>query len=188
MVAALVLATLVGPDGPYHVAVSDRGVVGAESGGDRDAFEALLAARFHGLVEPDAAAQAAWRRLEPDLRALLDGDTTDVLAVPIDLHDRAPFDQHVLKAVREVPWGRTASYGEIARRIGTPRAARAVGAAVGRCPISLLIPCHRIIASDGTIGGYGGYGGDGASDRVDALERKRWLLLREGVTVGPRVP
>jgi O-6-methylguanine DNA methyltransferase len=185
MVAALVLATLVGPDGPFHVAVSERGVVAAESGGDRDAFETMVAARFHGLTEPDASARTTWRRLEPAIQALLDGAATDVLAVPIDLRDRAPFDQDVLAAVREVPWGRTASYGEIARRVGTPRAARAVGGAVGRCPISLLIPCHRIIASDGTIGGYGG---EGASDRGAALDRKRWLLLREGVTVGSRAP
>ena len=59
-------------------------------------------------------------------------------------------------------WGETASYGEIARRVGAPRAARAVGGAVGRNPISLLIPCHRVIASDGTLGGYGG---DGWVDR-----------------------
>ena len=110
---------------------------------------------------------------------------TDVTRVPIDLADRPPFDQLVLDAVREVPWGRTASYGEIARRVGAPRAARAVGGAVGRCPISLLIPCHRIIAGDGTLGGYGG---DGSGGRLDALERKRELLLREGVTVARRAP
>jgi methylated-DNA-[protein]-cysteine S-methyltransferase len=185
MVAALVLKTLEGLDGPFHVAVSGAGVVAAESGGDREAFETLVAARFHGLTEPDAAAGVAWRRLEPALLALLDGSAHDVTAVPIDLRDRAPFDQRVLAAVREVPWGRTASYGEIARRVGAPRAARAVGGAVGRCPISLLIPCHRIIAGDGTIGGYGG---EGVSDRVDALDRKRWLLLREGLTVGVRDP
>ena len=59
---------------------------------------------------------------------------------------------------RRSRWGRTASYGEIARQIGAPRAARAVGGAVGRNPISLLIPCHRVIAADGTLGGYGGDG------------------------------
>jgi O-6-methylguanine DNA methyltransferase len=109
----------------------------------------------------------------------------DLTTVPVDLRDRAPFDQAVLGAVREVPWGRTASYGEIARRIGTPRAARAVGGAVARCPVSILVPCHRIIAADGTLGGYGG---DGPADRIDALARKRERLLREGVTVRTRAP
>ena len=84
----------------------------------------------------------------------------------------------MLEAVAAIPYGRTASYGEIARRIGAPRAARAVGGAVGRNPISLLIPCHRVIAADGTIGGYGG---DGWGSREDRLAIKRGLLEGEGV-------
>ncbi len=71
----------------------------------------------------------------------------------------------------------------IARRIGAPRAARAVGGALGRNPIGLLIPCHRVIAADGTIGGYGGDAWGSVQDRVAI---KRDLLLREGVTVGSR--
>jgi len=71
---------------------------------------------------------------------------------------------------------------EIARRIGAPRAARAVGGALGRNPVSLLIPCHRVIAADGTLGGYGG---DAWGSREDRLAIKRDLLLREGVTVAP---
>ncbi len=100
---------------------------------------------------------------------------------PLDLDDRPEWDRRVLGEVRTIAWGETASYGEIARRIGAPRAARAVGGAVGRNPISLLVPCHRVIAGDGTIGGYGG---DAWGSREAALERKRTLLRREGVTVG----
>ncbi len=85
--------------------------------------------------------------------------------------------------MRDVAWGQTASYGEIARRVGAPRAARAVGGAVRRNPVSMVVPCHRIIAADGTIGGYGG---DGPAERAEALERKRELLLREGITVSMR--
>jgi O-6-methylguanine DNA methyltransferase len=66
--------------------------------------------------------------------------------------------------------------------VGAPRAARAVGGAVGRNPISLLVPCHRVIAGDGTIGGYGS---DGWGSRGERLALKRALLLREGVTVRP---
>ena len=87
------------------------------------------------------------------------------------------------KQVRRVGWGHTASYGDIARGVGAPRAARAVGGALGRNPISLLIPCHRIIAADGTLGGYGG---TGWVDRDRQLSRKEALLLREGVTVPRR--
>jgi len=85
----------------------------------------------------------------------------------------------VLLEVSRLGWGETASYGEIARRIGAPRAARAVGGAVGRNPIGLLIPCHRVIASDGSLGGYGG---DAWGSHEERLAIKRDLLLREGVT------
>jgi len=181
--AALVVTTLASPDGPYHVAVSERGVVAAETGGDRAGFEARVAERFGGLDAPTAGARRTYERVVPVLEAILAGASRDLGAVPVDLADRPAFDQAVLQEVRGVPWGRTASYGEIARRVGAPRAARAVGGAVGRCPVSVLIPCHRIIASDGTIGGYGG---DGPVDRGAGLERKRRLLLREGLTVPDR--
>ena len=102
---------------------------------------------------------------------------------PFDLADRPAWDRHVLEAVAGIPWGRTASYGEIAGRVGAPRAARAVGGAVGRNPISLLVPCHRVIAADG---GIGGYGSDGWGSREERLALKRALLLREGVTVEDR--
>ena len=100
-----------------------------------------------------------------------------------DSADRPAWDRHVLGEVATIPWGRTASYGDIARRIGAPRAARAVGGALGRNPIGLLIPCHRVIAADGTIGGYGG---DAWGSSAERLAIKRDLLLREGVTVGTR--
>ena len=90
------------------------------------------------------------------------------------------WDRHVLDEVAAIPFGSTASYGDIARRVGAPRAARAVGGAVGRNPIGLLIPCHRVIAADGTIGGYGG---DAWGSREDRLDIKRALLRREGVEI-----
>jgi methylated-DNA-[protein]-cysteine S-methyltransferase len=72
---------------------------------------------------------------------------------------------------RAHPYGETASYGEMARRVGTPHASRAVGAANGRNPIAIIVPCHRVIGSNGTLTGYGG-----------GLERKRALLdLEAGV-------
>ncbi|HET7293504.1 MAG TPA: MGMT family protein, partial [Vicinamibacteria bacterium] len=73
------------------------------------------------------------------------------------------------KALREIPVGRTCSYGDLARRLGDPRAVRAVGYANGSNPIAIVIPCHRVIGSDGGLVGYGG-----------GLERKRWLLAHEG--------
>lgn len=79
-----------------------------------------------------------------------------------------PFQQRVWRALCEIPYGETISYGELARRIGRPGAARAVGLANGRNPISIVVPCHRVIGANGSLTGYGG-----------GLERKRWLLAHE---------
>lgn len=79
-----------------------------------------------------------------------------------------PFQRDVWTALREIPFGATASYAEIARRIGRPRAVRAVGAANARNPIAILVPCHRVIGADGSLTGYAG-----------GLERKRALLALE---------
>jgi methylated-DNA-[protein]-cysteine S-methyltransferase len=81
-----------------------------------------------------------------------------------------PFQQSVWTELRSIPYGATASYGEIARRIGRPRAARAVGAANGRNPLPIVIPCHRVIGADGTLTGYGG--GLSAKEYLLALERR----------------
>jgi O-6-methylguanine DNA methyltransferase len=180
---AVAFATLPGPFGPYHLATTERGVVAAEWGVSREAFETRLAQRLAGTLEGSGLAGAMLETVVSDVERIIAGEPMASSDIPLDLADRAAFDQRVLLAVRDVPWGRTASYGEIARRVGAPRAARAVGGAVGRNPISLLIPCHRIIAGDGTLGGYGG---EGPLDRADALERKRALLRREGVTVEVR--
>lgn len=79
------------------------------------------------------------------------------------------FQKSVWQALRGIPYGATMSYGELAARIGNPRAVRAVGLANGRNPISIVVPCHRVIGADGSLTGYGG-----------GLERKRFLLALEG--------
>ncbi len=83
----------------------------------------------------------------------------------LDLKGRTPFERAVWKVTQEIPYGKTKSYAEIARLIDKPAAARAVGQALGRNPLAIVIPCHRVLASDGTLGGYGG-----------GLELKRYLL------------
>ncbi|HEX6083542.1 MAG TPA: methylated-DNA--[protein]-cysteine S-methyltransferase [Thermoanaerobaculia bacterium] len=80
-----------------------------------------------------------------------------------------PFQLDVWNALLEVPYGDTVTYAELARRIGRPSAIRAVGAANGANPIPVIIPCHRVIGSNGTLTGYGG-----------GIERKQWLLALEG--------
>ncbi len=81
----------------------------------------------------------------------------------------AEFDRRVWSELERIPYGRTVSYGEVARTIGEPSAARAVGVANGRNPIAIVVPCHRVIGADGSLTGYGG-----------GLDRKRFLLELEG--------
>jgi methylated-DNA-[protein]-cysteine S-methyltransferase len=83
----------------------------------------------------------------------------------------SPFQRRVWRALQEIPYGETTSYGEIARRVGVPSAPRAVGVANGQNPVAVIVPCHRVIGADGSLTGYGG-----------GLERKRLLLeLEAGV-------
>lgn len=86
------------------------------------------------------------------------------------------FELDVWTALRKIPWGATASYGQVAAMIGRPKAARAVGAACGANPLPLIIPCHRVVKADGRIGGYSGGGG---------VDFKRSLLLLEGIAPLP---
>jgi methylated-DNA-[protein]-cysteine S-methyltransferase len=181
-----VWTTIAGPFGPLHVAATARGVIAVDWLTTDEAFESGL--RRRGVIEIVPASDVERndpRRIHLDaavaaLEALADGRSPRS-RVALDLTDRPAWDRRVLETVATIPWGTTASYGDVARRVGAPRAARAVGGAVGRNPISLLVPCHRVIAADGTIGGYGS---DGWGSREDRLARKRALLLREGVTVG----
>ncbi|MBM4030185.1 MAG: methylated-DNA--[protein]-cysteine S-methyltransferase [Planctomycetes bacterium] len=87
----------------------------------------------------------------------------------LDVSSGTAFQRRVWRELAKVPFGKTVSYGELARRIGCPGAARAVGQAVGANPIPILIPCHRVIRSDGGLGGFSA-----------GLEIKRWLLRHEG--------
>ena len=176
--------TLPGPWGPYLVAATERGVVAAGWATTEEGLLEDLRRRLGPVdVVDDGPAADVLSTARPVLQAVVAGHSTDTASLPIDLDDRPRFDQVVLGAVRSIGWGETASYGAIARQVGAPRASRAVGGALGRNPISLVIPCHRVIASDGTLGGYGG---DGWVDRDRELSRKEVLLRREGVTAERR--
>ena len=118
-------------------------------------------ARSH---QNDAFFQEAKRQIDRYFAGLL-----KVFDLPI-VFTGTPFQNEVWKALCEIPFGETLSYGGLARRVGRPAASRAVGAANGRNPISIIVPCHRVIGADGSLTGYGG-----------GMDRKRWLLHHEGV-------
>jgi methylated-DNA-[protein]-cysteine S-methyltransferase len=184
----VLVGTVDAPWGPIHLAASDRGIVALETLTILEAFRAGLERRRLGNVREVAAgaggtATPAARHLAEARDVIgrsLDGDAEAIARLtmlPIDVGDRAAFDREVFDAVRAVAPGTVTSYGRLAQRVGRPGAARAVGGAVGRCPIGMLIPCHRVIAADGTLGGYGtGWGGRDAH-----LDVKRRLLELEGV-------
>jgi methylated-DNA-[protein]-cysteine S-methyltransferase len=168
--------------GPVRLAATADGVASVELLGSDEGFEAGLLRRGI-VVDREQAGPAAAAHLAAAVEAvtrLLDGDDAATASIPVDLGDRPEWDRLVLGAVRSIPRGSTASYGEIARRIGRPGAARAVGGAVGRNPVGLLIPCHRVIAGDGSLGGYGAAAWGGIEA---ALDLKQALLSLEGVTI-----
>lgn len=141
------------PLGALTLAATAQGLAGAWFD-DQKHHPGPLAAPVdpaHPHLVKAAAAFAAYFRGEP-ARLELDPQGT-------------PFQQRVWQALRDIAPGRTTSYGEIAARIGRPAAVRAVGAAVGRNPISVIVPCHRVLGRDGSLTGYAG-----------GLERKRRLL------------
>lgn len=109
--------------------------------------------------------------LRQPLTAYFAGDFIALEQIPVELKG-TPFQLRVWSALRRIPAQSTWSYAELARQIGKPKAIRAVGGANGRNPIALVVPCHRVIASNGALGGYSG-----------GLGIKEWLLSHEGITI-----
>ncbi|MBA2719342.1 MAG: MGMT family protein [Chloroflexi bacterium] len=171
-----VATTVGGRWGPVQVATSENAVVGIAIRTPREPFTSDVACRTgRSLVD---GTSPMLDRAVAALEAFDAGDALALAALPLDLAGRSEWDRAVLGGVHGLAWGEVTSYGRLARTIGRPGAARAVGGAVGRNPIGLAIPCHRVIAGDGSIGGYGG---DWFGSREELLEIKRELLAREGV-------
>src|SRR5206468_116699 len=114
-----------------------------------------------------------------EVRRYLAGERVDFSGVALDLEGTSPFHRKVYDAARSVGWGQTASYADLARIAGSPAAARAVGQALARNPVAIVVPCHRILASGGTLGGFTAYGGRCV---------KECLLALEGVQLPARSP
>ena len=103
------------------------------------------------------------------MTALLGGERVDLADVALDMADVAPFHQRVYEQTRAIPAGATSTYGEIAARIGDPGNARAVGEALGRNPFPIIVPCHRVLAASGKLGGFSAFGG--------AMTKRRMLII-----------
>ena len=159
-------ATAVGPCG---IAWGDDGIVGVNlPEGDEAATRSRLRRRF--APAPECAAPPDVQHAIDAIVALLRGERVDLSGIRLDMSDVPPFQRRVYEAAREIPPGSTLSYGEIARRIGDPGAARSVGHALGRNPFTIVVPCHRVLAAGDKPGGFSAYGGVTTKLQLLAIE------------------
>lgn len=151
--------------GRYVVAWTARGLVAIDSG--------RVSSRRHGAAAPPRGAAREAVRLA---KRYFEGESVDFRDLPIDwaAEPLTELQRRVYETARTIPRGSAASYGEVARRAGFPRAARAVGTAMKQNPFGLLVPCHRVIGAGGRIGGWSG----------ESIARKQRLLALEGVDLG----
>lgn len=134
------------------------------------------AAAWHALDATFAAqAQAGnwWPSLVERLREYAAGGRVDFRGVSLDLDHLTPFQRRIVKHCRAVPYGQTCSYGELAAKSGSPRAARAVGNTMALNRFPILVPCHRVIHSNGSIGSYSYSGPDGPQMKIRLLSMER---------------
>jgi methylated-DNA-[protein]-cysteine S-methyltransferase len=157
--------------GACGIAWSERGLARLQlPETDRAATERSLQTR---AAEASQGVPAQIGQLIADIQDYMTGRQIDFAAVAIDLAGAGPFERKVYAAARSIPWGRTVSYGELARQAGSPGAARAVGHALSRNPVPLIVPCHRILAKGRRIGGFSAHGGTSTKERLLALEGVR---------------
>ena len=152
-----------GPLGPITLAASAQGLCGLWF--DDQKHAPTQAQRQHWVTDAQHPVLQSAATL---VQAYLRGETLAWTA-PLDLSSGTPFQQSVWQALRQIPASQSLSYGELARQLGKPQAVRAVGAAVGRNPVSIIVPCHRVLGAGGQLTGYAG-----------GLWRKQALLQLEG--------
>ena len=159
------------PLGPMVAAASDRGLCGLWFDGQRHQPTDAVATRW-----PEAGAHPVLGRTAAALQAYFDGADAP-FDLPLDLQGGTPFQQTVWQALLAIPRGETVSYRALSERIGSPAAVRAVGTAVGRNPISIVVPCHRVIGTDGSLTGYAG----GLERKASLLQLEKALATTEGL-------
>lgn len=157
------------PIGPCAIAWTATGIAGLQlPGADAAATRERFLRRFPEAAE--AAVPPGVRRAMDRILALLSGEKIDLADLPLDLDAVPEFHRRVYEIARGTPPGHTTTYGEIARRLGAPEAAREVGQALGRNPIAIIVPCHRVLAADGRMGGFSATGGVATKRRILEIE------------------
>ncbi len=157
------------PIGACGIAWGERGVSGVWlPAASASALRARMRRRYAGAREEAPPPEIA-RAIE-DISALLRGERIDLAGIALDLGALPEFEQRVYAEARRIPAGSTLTYGELAARIGDPGAARDVGQALGRNPFPIVVPCHRIVAAGGKLGGFSAPGGADTKLRLLAIE------------------
>ena len=157
--------------GRCGVAWGKRGLLAVLLPHSRDE-RTLAALRRRVLTAREATPPAGVQSAIDAMVALLDGERSDLSEVDLDLSAVPAFDRRVAGTAREIQPGETITYGELATRIDAPGEAREVGAALGRNRFPLVVPCHRIVAADGRLGGFSAPGGTDTKRRLLAIERR----------------
>ena len=157
------------PIGPCGIAWTAVGIAGLQlPGADAEATRRRMSRRFPGAVE--RSAPPGVQRAIDRILALLAGTRDDLADLPLDFAGVPDFDRRVYEAARATPPGETTSYGAIARRLDAPTESRAVGQALGRNPIAIIVPCHRVLGADGKMGGFSAPGGAATKRRMLRIE------------------
>lgn len=166
--------------GRCGIAWCDRGIAGVQlpESGEKET-RAYLVRRFPNARE--APPPASVQRAIDGITALLNGEASDLSDVVLDMDGVPQFHRRVYEAARAIPLGATISYGEIATELGAAGSARAVGQALGRNPFAIIVPCHRVLAAGGKIGGFSADGGVRTKMRLLSLEGARTLFDGDGV-------
>ncbi len=155
--------------GRCGIAWGEGGIVGVQLPEGRDlATRARVLERFPGVRE--APPPPTVRRAVHGITGLLRGEATDLSTVALDMEGVPPFHRRVYEVARAIAPGATLSYGEVAARLGAPGSARAVGQALGRNPFAIVVPCHRVLAAGGKVGGFSANGGITTKLRLLAIE------------------
>jgi len=155
--------------GRCAIAWSGLGIVAVQLPEAREAdTRARTKRRLPGASE--APPPPAVARVVAAIVALLGGEASDLSTVVLDMDGVPEFNRRVYAIARQIPPGATLTYGEIARRLGDPGLARAVGQALGRNPFAIIVPCHRVLAAGGKLGGFSANGGADTKRRMLAIE------------------
>lgn len=165
---SIVQTSLPSPLGPIVIAATSKGLAGLWFVENQRYLPPELTGQVGALVWPSGPDHPVLKKASQQLADYFTHQRSH-FDVPLDLASGTLFQQAVWRALLAIPHGDTVSYGEISLRIGRPTAVRAVGAAVGRNPISIIVPCHRVMGADGSLTGYAG-----------GLDRKTALLKLEG--------